>query len=130
MAVTVLKTSFSKALPKDMLYRDYKNFEQDKFKYKLKNRLQNESTECYSDFENFFVDILNEHVSFKKKFLRANHAPYVTKGLRKAIMRRPELKSKYLKLQTQESFKFWKPFPADNFKKYNKNVKPNKDISY
>ena len=30
MAVTVLKTSFGKAPRKEMFYRDYKNFEQDK----------------------------------------------------------------------------------------------------
>ena len=30
MAVTVLKTSFSKAPRKEMFYRDHKNFEQDK----------------------------------------------------------------------------------------------------
>ena len=29
---------------------------------------------------------------------------YMTKGLRKAIIKRSELKSKYLKLQTQETF--------------------------
>ena len=36
MTFTVLKT-------KEMFYVDYKNFEQDKFKYKLKKRFQNES---------------------------------------------------------------------------------------
>ena len=54
MAVTVLKTSFSKATPKEMLYRDYKSF--DKFKYELKNRIQNESIKCYSEFAKAFVD--------------------------------------------------------------------------
>ena len=50
MVVTVLKASFSKAPPKEMLHRDYKNFEQDKFKYELKNRIKNEPIECYSEF--------------------------------------------------------------------------------
>ena len=49
----------------------------------------------------FSVDILNEYAPFKKKLLRANHAPYKTKRLRKAIMKRSKLKSKYLKIQTQ-----------------------------
>ena len=66
MAVTVLKASFSKAPPKEMLHRGYKNFEQDKFKYELKNRIQNESVECYSEFEKVFVDILNECVPLKR----------------------------------------------------------------
>ena len=66
MAVTVLKASFSKAPPKEMLHRGYKNFEQDKFKYELKSRIQNESIECYSEFEKVFADILNEHALLKR----------------------------------------------------------------
>ena len=58
MAATAQKTSFSKAPPKEMLHRDYKNTEQDKFKHELKT-IQNESVECYCEFEMFFVDILN-----------------------------------------------------------------------
>ena len=60
MAVTVLKASFSKAPPKELLHRNYKNFEQDKFKHELKNVIQNESVECYCEFEKVFVDILNK----------------------------------------------------------------------
>ena len=91
-----------------MLHRDCKNFEQDKFKYELKNRIKNEPIECYSEFEKVFVDILNEHTTFKKKFLRVNYAPYMTKRLRKAIVKISELKSKYLKFKTQKSFKSYK----------------------
>ena len=58
MAVTVLKESFSKASSREMLHRDYKNFDQDKFKHELKNIIQNESVECYCEFEKVFVDIL------------------------------------------------------------------------
>ena len=66
MAVTVLKTSFIKAPPKEMFYRDYKNFEQDNFKYESKNRIQKESIECYSEFEKVFVHILNQHAPLKR----------------------------------------------------------------
>ena len=41
----------------------------------------------------------------KKKLLRANHAPYVTKTLPKAIMRRSNLQTKYFKIRTPESLK-------------------------
>ena len=59
MAATAQKTSFSKAPPKEMLHRDYKNTEQDKFKHELKKIIQYESVECYCEFEKSFVDILN-----------------------------------------------------------------------
>ena len=62
MAVTVLKAPFSKVRLRDMLHRDYKNFEQDKFKHEFKNIIQNGSVECYYEFENFFVNILNKWV--------------------------------------------------------------------
>ena len=54
MAVTVLKTSFSKAPPKELFYREYKNLEQDKFKYELKNRTQNEQLNVLVHFERFW----------------------------------------------------------------------------
>ena len=44
----------------------------------------------------------------KKKVLRANNKPYMTKALRKAIMRRSTLKTKYLKNKTDESLKAFK----------------------
>ena len=34
------------------------------------------------------LDVLNRHAPIKKKVIRTNHAPYVTKALRKAIMER------------------------------------------
>ena len=40
--------------------------------------------------------------------LRANHVPYMTKALRKAIMERSELESKYVKNKTSENLKSYK----------------------
>ena len=37
-----------------------------------------------------------------KKLLRPNHVPHIIKELRKTIMKRSELKSKNLKVETQE----------------------------
>ena len=44
---------------------------------------------------------MNKHAPLRKNFLRANHAPYITKTLRKAIMRRCQLETKYLKTKTK-----------------------------
>ena len=109
MTVTVLRASFSEAPPKEILQRDYKNFEQDKFKHELKKIIQNESVECYCEFEKFFVNIPNKWARpFKRKFLRAIYGPWMTKRLRKAIMKRPGLISMYLNTQTQDSIKSYK----------------------
>ena len=44
----------------------------------------------------------------KKKVLRANNKPYMTKALRRAIMKRSALRNKYLKSKTDEDLKTFK----------------------
>ena len=39
--LTVLKSSFNKAPPKDIFYKNQKKFEEDKFKYELTKRIEN-----------------------------------------------------------------------------------------
>ena len=48
------------------------------------------------------------HVLLKKKLLRTNHSQYVTKALRKTIMRGSKLEKIYFKVQTNESLKAYK----------------------
>ena len=47
----------------------------------------NEILNC-EQFEETIMKTLNQHAPLKKKVLRANNAPYITKKLRKAIMKR------------------------------------------
>ena len=73
--------------------------------------------------------------------LRANHVPYMTKALRKAIMKTSKLKSKYVKNKTNENLKSYKKqrnFCSKLYKKERKkyyemldlkNVTDNKDES-
>ena len=53
------------------------------------------------------MTVLNRHTPLKKKILRANHSSYMSKTLRKAIMRRSYLEKKYLK-KKQISFRAYK----------------------
>ena len=83
MIVTVCKYSFEKLKPKEIVYRSYnKNFDINTFKNILRLKLQN-----YQPFEQVFLETLTEYAPLKKKFLRGNHVPHMTKSLRKAIMR-------------------------------------------
>ena len=43
-----------------------------------------------------FFKILDKYAPLKKKYLRANHATFLTKELRKAIMIRSKLRNKFL----------------------------------
>ena len=41
--------------------------------------------------------IFNKHAPIKRKYIRANEAPFMTKDLHKAIMKRSKLRNKFLK---------------------------------
>ena len=47
---------------------------------------------------NTFTNVANKHAPLKKKIIRGNDAPFMTKELRKAIMNRSRSKHKYLKI--------------------------------
>ena len=51
----------------------------------------------YKVFEETFLQLLFLHAPTKKKVIQANNMPYMTKTLRKAIMRRSALKNKFYK---------------------------------
>lgn len=129
MPVTVLKMTFDKAKPKKMMYRDYKNFEEHKFKEELNNAL----SECitYKEFENNFVRVLQNNAPLKKKYVRANHAPYMTKALRKAMMKRSELETRYYKtrlISDKIFYKKQKNFVSRLYKKERKAYYKNLDL--
>ena len=52
--------------------------------------------------------MLNKHAPLKNKLLRDNHAQYITKTLRKVIMRRSQLETNYLQSKTQTDLKLYK----------------------
>ena len=62
---------------------------------------------CY-DFENIFMTILNIHAPLRKKYLRANNAPFMNKLLSKAIMVRSRLQNKFHKSKTRETRETYK----------------------
>ena len=119
MVITVLKSTFAKKKPKEIIYRDYKNYNGDFLKSDLKVALCNEGVRNhYALFEKIFLQVLDKHAPLRKKLLRANHAPYITKTVRKAIMRRSQLESKFLKgkRRPKKSINFFLKFKKNNLK--------------
>ena len=85
IVITVMKMSFKKQSPIERHYTDYKSFDRTRIKDNLNEKL----SECipnYGSFKTAFIEVLNKHAPLRKKFLRANHAPYIAKTLRKAII--------------------------------------------
>ena len=56
-----------------------------------------------SEFTKIFLSILDKHAPKKQKFIRANNSNFVTKSVRKAIMKRSKLRNKYLSEKTNET---------------------------
>ena len=54
----------------------------------------------YEEFESLFLKVLSKHAPMKSKYIRANEAPYMTRCLKKAIMKRSHLESKYYKTKS------------------------------
>ena len=48
------------------------------------------------------------YAPIENKTIRANHAPYITKTMRKAMMKRTELPNRYFKIRSSESSKLFK----------------------
>ena len=123
MVATVLRKTFQWAQPKVVSYRDYKNFDNELFKSSLQNALNEISRHDYIKFKVVLLETLNKHAPVKQKTIRGNHASYMTKGLRKAIMRRSELETKYHKhrdIQSLKQYKKQKKFCRKLYKKEKK----------
>ena len=97
---TVLNIKYVKPKPKEVTYRNYKHFILGNFQRDL---LTVFSSGCndYQTFEKMFLSTLNLHAPLKKKIIRGNHAPYFNRNIRKAIMKRNELHTKFGKTHSE-----------------------------
>ena len=119
LTTTILRKSITKGNPRNILYRDYKIFDQKKFEDQLRSQLASIKAVDYSQFHEIFLKTLDATAQIKKKILRFNHNPFMSKALRKAVVR-SKLKNKYNKNRTEENW--------DSCKKTKKLLcKPTKD---
>ena len=80
-----------------------------------------------------FLRILNQHAPLKSKLLRANHASYISKPLRKAIMKRSYLENLYFKRRRDHSLRNYKKeknYCSRLYKKERKNFFNKLNISF
>ena len=102
MVVSILKHTFHRSTLKELVYRDYKNVDRVIFKRELEDKLNQQINE-YKHFEQIFLEILNIHVPIKRNYSDLTMFLFMTKALRKVIMKGSELESKYVKNQTRET---------------------------
>ncbi len=105
---TILKSTFTKVSPKKVVYREYKNFNEEHFLTDLNVNLNRCHPTEYQAFEDVFVQTLDKHAPKKQKVLRANNKPYMNKDLSKAIKTRSRLKKIADKTQKEADIKKYK----------------------
>ena len=94
LTFTALKKHFPKRKPKVFIQWQYKNLRNHCFRIEFENAL----LKCdfndidYDNFIKTFLTVLDKLAPIKKNYLRANHANFMTKQLRKAIMKRSQLR--------------------------------------
>ena len=64
---------------------------------------KNDNDPC-DTFTNAYRLVVDRHATLYSKKVRANHAPFITKGLSKCIMTKSKVKNKYLKWPSRRTF--------------------------
>ena len=82
---------FTKSQPRIITYRDYKKFNNNSFRPEIQSLCSGEAD----------LGFFNKHALIKKKYLRANEAPFMTKELHIAIIKRSRLRNKILREKNQ-----------------------------
>ena len=100
LVATVLNIKYTKAIPKVITYRDYKKFNLNSFQRDLLTVFGSGCND-YETFEKMFLSTLNLHAPLKSKTIRANHKPYMNKAVRKSIMKKNHLYTKWVKSGNQ-----------------------------
>ena len=77
MRYTILKTKFEKFEPKKLIYRNFKQFDSEKFKLDICNSMS--AVRTHAAFENNFFSILDKHAPKKIRILRGNQKPHFNK---------------------------------------------------
>ena len=102
--VTVMNAAFQ---PRVVNYREYKYFENYRFRADLLSELSKtnneENEEGLSDFLNKCKSILDLHAPRKQKYARGNHMPFMNRALSTEIMTRTRLRNNFLKDRSEEN---------------------------
>ena len=108
MITACLRTHIPRIKHKNILYRSFKKINSDYFLKELHETLYtsfyiSDTNSTYNYLINVLVSLLDKCAPLKKKVIRGNQSRFMNKELSKAIMKRSELKSKYLKFQNSKN---------------------------
>ena len=100
MSLTVMKDFYKKQSPNIIRYRSYRNFDNEIFINEVENNIwkkySHKSNLEFEIFKNEADHIFEKHAPIKKRYIRANQAPFIDKTISKHIMKRSRLRNKFL----------------------------------
>ena len=114
MIITYLKRKIIKNKPKLITYRKMKNFNTENFMSDFNalnfsyDEIRDDPDKIADDFCFKMQNILNKHAPIKQRMARGNNAAFVNKDLRKAIMKRSQLRNKHNKNKSEDTWKEYK----------------------
>ena len=102
--VTFIRWSFlflkQASKSKSRIYRDYKRFDNEKFRESLITYFSTVKNISYDAFENLVLHTLDKMAPIKQKHIRGNQSPFLNKYIHKAIMTITRLRNRFLKEPT------------------------------
>ena len=100
MTLTVMKVFYKKQKTNIVTYRNYKHFSNEAFMFDVKNSIIQMTSERNNlEFDRFKTALdkaIQRHAPIKKRYVRANQAPFINKKINKEIMKRSRLRNKFL----------------------------------
>ena len=109
MIITFLRNHNSiKLKPKNIIYRDVKNMDFDKFEDDIKNIPIDELCRFPDPFEGYttlFKSILDRHALIKLKIIRGNNKRFINKELSKALKEKSRINNKTNKWGSRENYR-------------------------
>ena len=109
LITSFFRSNFERLPPKKVEYRNYKKFGvkiflRDLDQEMIQSEMYKYNNDMYSTFSDVFRSVLDRHATLKKKMIRGNQGPFMTKQLSKAIMNRSKLRNRYIKWPFRENF--------------------------
>ena len=109
MTPSVLKSSFAKQKPRILNYRNYKLFNNTRFRDQVLNKLINSNLQIshkgLKHFKETCLSVVNTIAPLKSRFIRANQAPFINKEIQRGVMVRSKLRKKFLKSRSESDKK-------------------------
>ena len=86
------------------MYRNYKHFSNEAFMLDVKNsiiQMTSENNDLEFDrFKTALDEAIQRHAPIKKRYVRANQAPFINKKINKEIIKRSRLRKKFLNTES------------------------------